>query len=385
MYLTAKNVNDAFYNLVYGIHSGEIPVLQESSRNGSVLRIPGVTVIEYCNPRQRVLFNSARDANPFFHLFESLWMLAGRQDVASVAYYAKPIAQYSDDGETLNGAYGYRWRTKNSVDQLTVLIEHLLRQPHSRRAVLQMWDVEQDLLKVGGCTVTTSSDVCCNLSACFSVRVLKRAPSIDVSLMGEAPGTRMVESPLIEKAVLDMTVFNRSNDMVLGALGANVVHFSMLQEYLANCMGIEVGTYSQVSNNMHVYTSNESPSAWLASTKNWNPSAWLAREAYGPAFYPSLGCNLVQNRTAFDKEVEQFVAQYGSSQPNGTGSVEYTEPFLLEVAQPMCLAWAAHKHRSYELATHYVSQVHAEDWQIAGSQWLLRRKQQWEFKQRMKG
>ena len=103
-----------------------------------------------------VLFNSARDCNPWFHLYESLWMLAGRNDVASIAYYAKNMANYSDDGKTLNGAYGFRWRHMvargqpwKGVDQLDILVNHLKADPTSRRAVLQMWNVEDDLLKIG--------------------------------------------------------------------------------------------------------------------------------------------------------------------------------------------------------------------------------------------
>ena len=52
---------------------------------------------------------------------------------------------------------------------------------------------------------------------------------------------------------LDMTVFNRSNDLVWGCCGANAVHFPMLQEYLAGRMEVDVGGYWQVSTNLHLY------------------------------------------------------------------------------------------------------------------------------------
>src|SRR5690606_25634418 len=111
--------------------------------------------------------------------------LAGRNDVAPLAYYNSRMTEFSDDGETFNGAYGYRWRHGkidgespvwserndlnvkggHGIDQLQILIQHLKTNPNSRRAVLQMWNVEDDLLKVD-----SSKDVCCNLSACFSIR-----------------------------------------------------------------------------------------------------------------------------------------------------------------------------------------------------------------------
>ena len=52
-------------------------------------------------PCERVLLYPERNANPFFHLYESLWMLAGRNDVAGPARYAKNMNNYSDNGVTL--------------------------------------------------------------------------------------------------------------------------------------------------------------------------------------------------------------------------------------------------------------------------------------------
>jgi thymidylate synthase len=79
-------------------------------------------------------------------------MLAGREDVAPLAYYAKNMLNYSDDGHTLNGAYGYRWRHADTSveprDQLEIIVEHLQNKPESRRAVLTMWDVEDDLMQI---------------------------------------------------------------------------------------------------------------------------------------------------------------------------------------------------------------------------------------------
>lgn len=53
---------------------------------------------------------------------------------------------------------------------------------------------------------------------------------------------------------LNMTVSNRSNDLVWGAYGANVVHMSMIHSYVAHMVGKKVGTYYQESNNLHLYT-----------------------------------------------------------------------------------------------------------------------------------
>jgi hypothetical protein len=183
VHLTYHNVNDAFQGLVklfadwerfegrWRDLGGKYSVTRRPSRNGSTLTIDEPVLITYTHPAERVLFNTARDANPFALLYESLWMLAGRNDVESLAYYTRQFREYSDDGKTLNGAYGYRWRcakgvphlwtsggepgksvrgyNRPGVDQLNLLVDHLKANPDSRRAVLQMWNVEDDLLKIG--------------------------------------------------------------------------------------------------------------------------------------------------------------------------------------------------------------------------------------------
>lgn len=268
MHLTTRNVNSAFRRLVnlFATPPVEGMVLRQPSRNGNVLVLGEPVTITYTHPRERVLFNPARDANPFFHLYESLWMLAGRNDVESVAYYAKQMREYSDDGETLNGAYGYRWRGQyltieteippskkfpygcresevKRIDQLDILVDHLKAQPESRRAVLQMWNVEDDLLKIDGCRCNPpcrdridyscgkreSRDVCCNLSVMFSLRdvIGDCSKSSDGGhTWNSVYGSNKPPECLACKTVaclpkLDMTVTNRSNDLLWGMLGAN--------------------------------------------------------------------------------------------------------------------------------------------------------------------
>jgi hypothetical protein len=77
--VTVRNVNEA---LGQGISWLAGPMgVEEPSRNGPVRVSPYPVVTTYANPAERVLFSPMRDANPFFHLFEALWMLAGRNDL----------------------------------------------------------------------------------------------------------------------------------------------------------------------------------------------------------------------------------------------------------------------------------------------------------------
>lgn len=216
--LSVRNVHEALPLAIYELM---LHGAYSNSRNGPVLRYPTPVSTVYAHPLENVLFHPERDANPFFHLYESLWMLAGRNDVTPLLRYAKNMANYSDDNITLNGAYGYRWRTHFGRDQLAGIVEALTRNPFDRRCVLQMWDATADL-------GSHSKDVPCNLTATVQ---------------------------LCPRAKLDLTVFCRSNDIIWGCYGANAVHFSMLLEYLATKLNLEVGTYTQISTNWHAYLS----------------------------------------------------------------------------------------------------------------------------------
>lgn len=373
MHLTYGNVNDAFVGLVHGIHNGSIDTVRKPSRVGDVIMVPEPVTITYTRPRERVLFNPHRDANPFFHLYESLWMLAGRNDVAPLAYYNSQIAEIaSDDGETFNGAYGYRWRHstrklstsliggtyQEDLDQLALIIQHLKDNPNSRRAVLQMWTVHEDLLRIDSQGYGYSKDVCCNLSVMFSINSY------------EGPEGQSSDPQL------DMTVTNRSNDLIWGMLGANVVHFSMLQEYVACALRIEVGVYNQFTNNLHAYTSRWEPDKWLQQHLDRSMHDSLPT-TYGYGIDKLIP--LVQSQSQFDQECPQFVEQHKHVEPQN-GRDEWKEPFLMLVAKPMCHAFHMHKQRDYQAALYWCARVEADDWRIAATQWILKRKKNWEKK-----
>lgn len=350
--LSCNNVNDAFRTVVSSIDNGSIETIRTTSRVGDVLQVSYPFLLTYRNPLQRVLFNNIRDSNPFFHLFESLWMLAGRNNVAPLAYYSSNVAKVaSDDGKTFNGAYGYRWRhpsgiamtyhdAVNEKDQLPIIIDQLKRKPDSRRAVLSMWNVDDDLLKID-----VTKDVCCNTHAYFLLR--KAADGY----------------------VLDMTVCNRSNDLIWGMLGANVVHFSFLQEYLAAHIGVGVGHYHQFTNNLHVYTAR------------WEPKAWLGDMT--PDYYteapPLPTFPLVQDPARFDLELPIFVNDYLGESKLLT-DVRCQEPFLAKVAWSAACAFRAHKARDYKAALYWLGEIEAGDWRVVCTNWIQKRRADWELK-----
>jgi len=236
------NVNSALYKALDRVASYGY---KEESRNGTAYVLPGLLVTSYLHPQQRVLFSPARDCNPFFHFFESLWMLAGRQDVDIPAHFASNMKNFSVDGLTFNAAYGFRWRRwlsgdeGSTIDQIRGVVWKLVDSPNTRQAVINIWDPSLDLED----SPSNAKDRACNLNVVFTPRPPKN---------GKGPFS------------LDMTVSNRSNDLVWGAYGANAVHFSMLHEFVAHAASMRVGVYNQVSANAHVY------SAKLYGEKLWN-------------------------------------------------------------------------------------------------------------------
>jgi hypothetical protein len=179
----------------------------------------------------------ARAANPFFALATSIWMIAGRDDVAALLPFAPRIFKYSDDGFILSGAYGARLRRHHHVDQVSIAEEVLRRDPDTRRVVMDMWH-PSDL-------GSASRDVPCNL-CCL---------------------------PRIVGGQLNFTVVSRSSDLYLG-LPSDIFAFATLQRFLALRIGVPVGTLMYVANSAHVYSRDH---AKVANVCRQNDCEKLAR------------------------------------------------------------------------------------------------------------
>lgn len=321
--------------------------VERDSRNGPVRMFPEPVATVYERPDERVMFWPERDANPFFHLYESLWMLGGWNDVESVARYVERMRTFSDDGRKFHGAYGYRWVHHFGFNQLDTIIEALQNNPDDRRQVLSMWDASADLGRQG-------KDLPCNLQATFQVACDGR---------------------------LDMMVTNRSNDMVWGAYGANAVHFSYLHEYVARCAGYAQGVYRQVSANFHAYKGTlalvqrladeaEDPIFTMAfPDKSW----WADRDPYEETVSPFPLMTLPKKE--WDDELDAFLnSQF---EKPGVRTRNFQDPFFEMVAQPMSAAYFLWRDKSdpyrYTHAFEVLDSVVAPDWKKAGREWLLRR------------
>ena len=308
------------------------------SRNGPVLAMDEPVTVSYLNPDQRVLHAPEREANPFFHLYECLWMLQGRRDVAPVAEFVPSMRNFSDDGRVFNAAYGHRWRRHFGRDQVTWAIEQLRERggDSDRRIYLGIWDPRHDH--------KPSLDKPCNVGLAFRVRSTGK---------------------------LDMTVFNRSNDLVLGLAGANVVHMSFLHEVVARASGLPLGAYHQVSNDLHMYTEAPATIAALPLAGRWS----IRDDPYAQGRVEAVPVMEVDWQT-WQEDLETF-QRYGNV-------VGLRDRFFRRVCGPMM---AAHRHyrrnegrERYVGAIEILEQCVASDWATAGREWMQRRLDRWEEK-----
>jgi thymidylate synthase len=321
--LNVRNANDGlFEGLMYLRHNG----IWQNSRNGEVIRAPTPVITQYTKPMERVVFSPIRDANPFFHLYESMWMLAGRNDVRAVARYAKQMLEYSDDGSTLHDAYGHRWRKWFGHDQLKTIIRLLKSNPLDRQCVLQMWDSEHDLARAG-------KAVPCNLIATFTVD-----PTWDS---------------------LDLTVFCRSNDIIWGTYGANAVHFGFLLEYVAVQSGMKPGRYNQISVNYHAYEYQYRKCLQILDKPFLSSYPRVIEMPYEADYLIS--------------DILEFADDCSYPHPGGNvARIDHTE--WGSMINRVLWAHQLYKGEQYEAALHVLKDAPISDWTQASIEWIIRRR-----------
>jgi hypothetical protein len=328
MHFGFKDVNEAL-PVMWQCANDDRMTFVRDSRNGPVREFHAPVVIRYSRPWQRVLFNEARAANPFFHMFEALWMLAGRNDVAWISRFLPRMKEYSDDSYTFHGAYGERWHRNGA---LMATIAKLRNDRDTRRAYLPIADTMRDVNYDG-------KDMPCNVGVAFYIR----------------------------KGCLDMTVFNRSNDMILGSLGANYVHFGFLQEFVANMVGVNVGEYVQISSCLHMYQEQESTKK-LAANPPDHSSPTYAGLGVWPWNHKLVSDPLKYKQWAGD--LHNFLDTYTDGRDPDSKHFWF-EPFFHHVAAPMYRTW--YYRNDLKLASVHAAAIAAEDWRVAAGMWINRR------------
>jgi thymidylate synthase len=202
----------------------------ENSRVGPVINL-GQAFFEIPPNDPRIIFLNHRKLNPVFAIIEGSWILSGSNKLEPLLDELPIFSEYSDDGETLNGAYGYRLRSFFGFDQINTAIKLLKNDSNTRRVVMTMYSPSD--LK------SSSLDIPCNISVCIK----------------------------INSGSVDITVLNRSNDLYLG-LPYNIFIFGLIQKYFSIKLGLRIGVQRHFTDSLHLYEKNIDQAKIIIDTNN---------------------------------------------------------------------------------------------------------------------
>lgn len=205
-----SNATEAFeqaYCLVNNL--GEVV----DSRIGKTKHITDVTLI-VDDPYHNICLNRIRNLSLRYVLGELKWYLSGSNKVADIGPYAKMWYDLTDDGETVNSAYGYRIFHKFGFDQLQYCIDKLKKNPYDRQCVIHIKEASN----------TPTKDTPCTCLLQFTC----------------------------ENGKLNLHTYMRSNDIWLG-LPYDMAFFTVLLQIVCNETGLYAGKYYHTVGDLHLY------------------------------------------------------------------------------------------------------------------------------------
>lgn len=259
------------------------------SRNGRVKELLNTQIV-LTDPQHREILTINRKANVFAQIAETMWVLAGRNDIEWLSAYLPRAVDYSDDGKTWRGGYGPRIRGGHfGFDQLGHVVDLLREDPLSRRAVIAIYEPQTD--------ANPGKDIPCNDFLQFQSRL----------------------------GALHLTVTVRSNDVMWGWSGINAFEWSTLQEIVAHLLGITVGTLTFNIGNLHLYE------------PHWSKASRLEYEDNSYAISPFQMPDTM-NRSLFsvDTLLDRWFA-WEEMCREGTATLERLD----EIGEPLFQSWAA--------------------------------------------
>lgn len=165
------------------------------------------------NPAACLFNNYVREPSFAYFGAELAWYLTGNPSIETLLTYAPSYINFSDDGVTAYGAYGFRGL---SLVELENLADRMRANPLSRQHVIPLWRADDRGVK--------SKDVPCTVSLQF----------------------------LNCGGYLDLIVYMRSNDLYLGFL-YDVPCFCSIQLLMAKMLGLKVGYYHHNVGSLHIY------------------------------------------------------------------------------------------------------------------------------------
>jgi thymidylate synthase len=147
-----------------------------------------------------------------FVLAEYCHILSGKDDVETLQSYSRIVKNYSDDGKSLNSAYGKRLK-----GQLEVIIQRMRNDRYTRQACASLFSREDGL----DCNKV---NIPCNMILQFIER----------------------------NGHVDMSVTSRSSDFVTG-FSIDSIHWQLLLVMLCNELGVSAQYLHYTIASLHIY------------------------------------------------------------------------------------------------------------------------------------
>lgn len=255
-------------------------------RNSTCYELPEPYMFKIKNPCARHITIPQRKWFKTLSYAESLWIACGCNDMAYITHYFPHMIQYSDDGRTMRGGYGprfrhfngsnmdydvseYRMANQGETDQFRYVCDCFSEDANTRRAIMTIGDPVKDCFDSEG-KLKQTKDIPCTRTLHF----MKDNNSDKLNLI----------------------VSMRSNDFIYGASAVNIFNYTFMQEYFASILGLDIGYYIHIANNMHYYELHSDLLTTLASISE--------AEDKGTSF-PTTFHSLEE----FDNLLSQLVAQ----------------------------------------------------------------------------
>lgn len=190
------------------------------------------------NPYKRIVTLPSRKLSLRYLAGELSFYLAESDSLPFIAHYSAFWNKISDDGKTVNSAYGKRI----FEEQFRYCLKQLLMDPDTRKAVMVIYDKHD--------SKTTSKDNPCTMTLQFLVRDNR----------------------------LNFTVFMRSNDVWLGT-PYDIAFFTLVQERMLICLKmhekfheVKMGEYTHIVGSFHVYENHWDEARMCANGYGSDPS-----------------------------------------------------------------------------------------------------------------
>jgi len=201
-----ENANSAFCYFFYLIKEKGINI-----QDTKALLNQGFYIL---NPMDNIITANWRKWKHDYAKLEWDWYLSKNRSVEQIKLHAKIWDKMHSGDNIVNSNYGYQWSRQNQLD---FVINELKENPDSRRACITIYDGKDHKIH--------KLDTPCTLNILFN----------------------------ITDAKLNMSVLMRSNDLWYGFCNDQYC-FSMLQKFISDKLGIEIGWYYHFVNNLHLYS-----------------------------------------------------------------------------------------------------------------------------------